>query len=542
MQTVLGWILAPLKWLGGLLLPIFTRPKIPPAVFWVLHILVIAAIFAGLYYLHHHSPWRETINRQMPRQAAWLNEYYLLIFAGLIYVFAWVVHLMWKIWLEDDLGGGEFPDLDEAWSEIQSALHQNGIRIDDAPLFLVLGNAELPLDRLFKGLPRESTLTGVTSGNAPLRVFGGRDGLYLACPGVSLLSKALGFGPPDAGSAGEGAGPALDPTKTIGAEYDLTKSVGAGAEEVARIMRAVQREGRGVSDEERHQIRNLSMGDADTGGSRTLRPNVVQSPEVVSMQEARLAYFCRLLAKARTPYCPVNGAILLFSLSASHNEGDSQKLALASQKDLKVVHDVLRLQFPIFVMLADLEKWSGAGAFLARFPEDRRKNRLGRGFPLVPDLSAEQVGLSIQTEVQWVFEKLVPFWCMRFFRLETPNIESPEEAVQINAELFRFLSESQQRAGCIARMVAKAVQPDDETLPSLGGCYVVAQSGGAPWFTNDLFSKVEGSQSYVSWTQQAFDEDADYKAWTWYGYVALLVVWLAVGALGYLWYTRAPSN
>ena len=41
-----------------------------------------------------------------------------------------------------------------------------------------------------------------------------------------------------------------------------------------------------------------------------------------------------------------------------------------------------------------------------------------------------------------------------------------------------FLAESQARAGTIGRMVAKAVQPDEEAVPSFGGCYVVAQSAG----------------------------------------------------------------
>src|SRR4029078_10870205 len=120
---------------------------------------------------------------------------------------------------------------DEAWEEILTALHHQGIRLDDTPLFLVVGHAGMPLERLFKGLPREANLTGVTPTTAPLRLFGGRDALYLACPGVSLLAKALGCGAADAMTGM----PAADApgTKTIGAEFDLSKSIGADAEEVA---------------------------------------------------------------------------------------------------------------------------------------------------------------------------------------------------------------------------------------------------------------------------------------------------------------------
>jgi hypothetical protein len=535
MQTILGFVLAPLKWIGGLLLPIFTRPQIPPAVFWVLHILVLILVFAGLYWLHHYSSVSEDLNLWMPEvPVKGLRQNYLIILFALIYLFAWLAVWLWRIWLEDDTQTGEFPDIDEAWSQIEQALRDNGIRLDDAPLFLVFGHASLSLDRLFKGLPRESALTGVTASTAPIRIFGGRDALYLACPGASLVSKAQGHG----GGADVGAGAAASAgagfgTKTIGAEYDLTKSIGADAEEVARIMRNIQREGRQVSEDERAMIRNLSVSD-DAGGPTNLRPNIVQNPETVSLQEARMHYFCKLLSKARKPFTPINGAAIVISLDSAESEGTAQKIALGAQKDLKTLQEGLKLHFPVFVLLADLEKWSGAPAFLARFPEDRRKNRLGRGFPLSPDLTPEQFSDRVSKEMEWVFAKLLPFWCFRFFRLATPNVESPDEAFQMNGELFRFLAETQKKANYIGQLVAKAVQPDENHVPSFGGCYVVAQSAGLPWFTQDLFGKVEAAQNYVNWTQAAFDEDDDYKAWTWYGYGFLLVVWVAIAVLAFL--------
>jgi hypothetical protein len=534
MQSVLGWLLAPIKWLGGLLLPIFARPRIPPGVFWFLHILMLALVFGGLYYLHHYYDTEKTLEKWMPNvETRWLRENYLLVLFGLIYLFAWLAVWLWKIWLEDDIEIGEFPDIDDAWGQIEQALRDNGIRLDDAPLFLVIGHSNLSMERLFKGLPRECTLTGVTASTSPLRLFGGRDALYLAIPGVSLVSKAQGHGggADIPASAGGGAGGAIG-TKTIGVDADLSKSVGADAEEVARIMRSVQREGRAVSDDERNVIRNLSLAE-DGGGPSQLRPNVVQSPEFVGQQEARMQHFCKLLMKARKPFTPINGAALVMSLDAAENEGTAQKIALGAQKDLKVLSDAFKLHFPVYVLLTDLEKLQGSSAFLSRFPEDRRKNRIGRGFPLAPDLTPEQFGDRVEKEVEWIFGKLLPFWCFRFFRLATPNVESHDEAVQMNGELFRFLAEVQARSSIAGKLVAKAVQPDENSVPSFGGCYVVAQSAGQPWFTQDLFTKLEAGQNYVSWSQAAFDEDDDYKAWTWYGYGFLLIVWVAVAILAF---------
>jgi hypothetical protein len=536
MQQVFGIILAPLKFLGGLLLPIFSRPRIPPALYWTLYVVMFLAVLGLFAYLHHWSTWKDSIEEMMP-DVNWplLRKNYLIIFWVLLHVLAWVTVWIIRTWLEEDLDTGEFPDLDEAWDAIQDALHQTGIRLDDAPLFIVAGNADIPLDRLMKGLPRELALTGVTTATAPLRMFGGRDALYLACPGVSLLAKALGFGPGGPGDVG-GAGPQVIGTKTIGAEDDLTKSIGPDAEEVARVLRAVRQQERSVTDQEREQIRHMAMSEA--GPSVGLRPNVVQSPETVSQHEARMHYFCRLLSKARWPYTPCNGVALVFSLNASENEGNAQKIALAAQQDVRTLAEGLKLHFPVFVLLADLERLAGAASFMARFPDEKRKNRLGRGFPLAPDVTPAQFPKLVERDVTWVFDRLLPYWCFRFFRLETPNIESPEEAVQANAEIFRFLSESQARAGTIGRMVAKAVQQDEEAVPSFGGCYVVAQSAGQPWFTHDLFAKVEGSQDFVAWSDEAFAEDDDYRAWTWYGYAFLAFVWLILGGVAYWWYVN----
>ena len=108
----------------------------------------------------------------------------------------------------------------------------------------------------------------------------------------------------------------------------------------------------------------------------------------------------------------------------------------------------------------------------------------------------------------------------------------------MNGELFRFLSETQKKASHIGQLVAKAVQPDENQVPSFGGCYVVAQSSGLPWFTQDLFAKLEGTQNYVAWSQAAFDEDDDYKAWTWYGYGFLLIVWIAIAVIAFFLYQK----
>src|SRR5215471_16433397 len=102
MQAVLGWLLAPLKWLAGLLLPIFKRPRIPPGVYWALHLLLLVLVFGGLFYLHHYSDYAGRLEVWMPgEQWPLIRQNYLLIFAGLIYVLSWLAIWLWRIWLEE---------------------------------------------------------------------------------------------------------------------------------------------------------------------------------------------------------------------------------------------------------------------------------------------------------------------------------------------------------------------------------------------------------------------------------------------------------
>ena len=40
-----------LRWIGGLFLPMFARPRLSPGLIWFLHLLLIAGITVGLYFV-----------------------------------------------------------------------------------------------------------------------------------------------------------------------------------------------------------------------------------------------------------------------------------------------------------------------------------------------------------------------------------------------------------------------------------------------------------------------------------------------------------
>jgi hypothetical protein len=60
-----------------------------------------------------------------------------------------------------------------------------------------------------------------------------------------------------------------------------------------------------------------------------------------------------------------------------------------------------------------------------------------------------------------------------------------------------------------------------------------------PKFAKEFFKKVEGSQGFVAWTDEAFAEDAAFRRSTFLGHVALGAVVVGVLAFaGYVIYTK----
>src|SRR5205807_2466832 len=91
--------------------------------------------------------------------------------------------------LWDLLGAEEessFPDIDEAWDQAVRALSREGISLNDVPLFVVLGKPVGTEEALFTASGLNLSVRGAPHRDAPVRVYGNRDGVYVTCPGASL--------------------------------------------------------------------------------------------------------------------------------------------------------------------------------------------------------------------------------------------------------------------------------------------------------------------------------------------------------------------
>ena len=540
----LAWIGNALSWIGGLFAPMFVRPSLSPGLLWTLHFILIAGICVGLWFVQKH--FAITIDIDGP---VWMRPFFLTILFLLIYLLAWQAWWLWKLFQPGETVS-PFPDIDEAWSGVLESLGKAGIGIADTAIFVVIGQPRSGDAGLFAMLPNGLTINGGTSAAAPIRVFANRKAIYLTCPGVTLLNRASG----DNGGSAQPNDSYIPPSMGIANSIGIENSIGASGEgggaaiqQVQRIIRTAQEQRRPLTEQEKLQIRQLSGSGGFTperGGAGPGRSSILQDTAEVERQSARMGYFCSLVAQARWPFCPINGAVILVSVADAERDESAQQLGLVAQKDLANMVDAFRLKFPVYSLVCDLDTLPGAATYLQRFAADKRQQRLGKSFPLNPDLKPTSVPDAIETNVNWIFSSLLPYWVYKLFRLETANVESPNEASQANGDLTQFLVAVRDRSPKVARLVSRAVMARADESPSFGGCYLTAPdpSGSEPLFAQEFFKKVESTQGFVSWTDEAYALDAGYRSATRTGYLVLGVISaLVVAAAVYVWVIRPSS-
>jgi len=543
------------RWAAGAVVPMFARPVPPVGLAWFVHVVLVAAAAVGLYFAQPHLRLTEAVQGGR----VWFRPFWLPAIFLLVYGLAWSAVWLWQL-LSPGQAATDFPDLDSAWNEILAALAKAGIGVADTPLFLVLGEFPTGFEALFRALPNGLTVAGGSAPGSPIRAFANRDGIYLTLPGASLLGiqgwvgesggEAAAGGDSVAQSIGVGASIGIDQSVGISIGGSVVGSVGVGGplQEIQRIIRRARDENRPLSEDEKRRVRELSGGGpaapakpaAPTPSAPAGGGSVLQNARLVAEANARLEHVCRLVAGARWPLCPANGAILAIPAVISDRDDAAQQWGLVAREDLARAEAALRLRFPVFALVGGVEMLPGGLTFFDRFAGDRASQRLGKGFPLNPDLQPAGAATEVEKSAAWVFGSLLPYHVFRQMRVEGGAADTRE-----NASLVRFLIELQRRAPRLARLVSRAVG-SDQSAPEFGGCYLAVTLPGDPndaKFAKEFFKKVESSQAYVAWTDAAYAEDANYRAMTRMGYVLLGLIALGLVALaGYVGYVQFVAH
>jgi len=210
-----------LKGLFGLAFPMFrsggtATADLPGA--WVARGALLAVILAGLYMLNRSETL--ALKNVIPHR---IGAYWLPLFAFCVYAMIWMGWWLYRLLnLEVAPVTSEYPDIDRAWSQVIESLARADISLDATPLFLVLGGSSSGEEVLFHAAGIKAQLKQVPKDPAePLHVTANREGIWVTCPGASILGQQLlafeggadGHGEVTLDTLSEGSG---NPFKTMG--------------------------------------------------------------------------------------------------------------------------------------------------------------------------------------------------------------------------------------------------------------------------------------------------------------------------------------
>lgn len=523
-----------LKALPGMLLPFLAKAKtvrsLPPWLRWTLHLLLLATVLVGLAYVNHFLDLEKVLRMPWPfMRKIWLPLLFLQI-----YILAWLGWWLWQL-LGPEEKTSAFPEIDAAWTEALLALDKAGINLDEAPLFLVLGQPQGTEESLFaaSGLPLQVRNVPRRPA-APLHVFASRDGIFVTCAGTSLLARQAAL-LAEAAQLDDGAGQDLDSSKGIPfvrkrgttLHWQAVGSAGASGQEPTAAQGLL-----GTA----HQ--------AETGGPlggstmNRRRHVLLQHIEEVELLTARMRHLGQLIGQGRRPYCPINGLLFLVPWVACASDTEAQETGRICQRELNTLREVLKVQCPVIALVCDLEAATGFSDLFDRLPEVQRQQRLGRSFPLVPDVPAEALPGVIQEGIQWMCDTLIPTLVYRLLRMSDGD---RTDAVAANTRLYQLLTELRQRRQRLANLVQRAVVRPERGATLFGGCYLAATGRDAAReqaFVAGIFPLLLDNQNFVAWTSEALAEEAAFQRWTRYGYACLGALVLVLLAGGYFFWSR----
>ena len=492
-----------LTWATYLIVPMFEPPQDVSEVGrkrgplrWILHLLLVILIAAVLWWVQGRVPALRTAS-QLPKP--W-GDFWLPIAFVLGYATLWAV--AWAFFWSREAGEtSSHPDVDEAFSTILAELSRQGIGIQDTPIYVVFGRLDSGLEPVFRKHPRPLEVSGATPAASLVRCYANRDAIFLCLQNISLMGQSFVRTDQMATGATDqslGVGQSIGVGQSVG----MMNSMGMSGSHTANLQKALEK-------------------------ARSSPP----PPEKLRQSESRLRHFSKRLASVRTPLCPCNGVLLM--VSANINSADAAEQAgLTAQRELGILRDAMGQEFAMLALVGDISMVEGSEQFLRGF--DKRDQRLGRGFPLVPDRSPEEIPGQIETNVDWVFSRLFPYLVFKQFELPESETDLPV-AGQRNGMLYQFMAAFARRGPLIAGIVARAASFNPDGPPVFGGCYLDdhhPKAASDKSMTTEFFRKMDQSQGAVAWTQKAFARDAESHQKAGRIYAGLLVAAFLVVGLG----------
>ena len=516
----------------GLVLPLFAKAKdwrgVGLGVRILLHVLMLALILAGLWWINQLP----VLYGNLAKLPFKLNYFWMPILFLLLYTVVWLGWWLWQM-LHDGGVSSPFPDIDAAWEMAVEALRQKKLEVTSAPLYLILGRPSGSERSLFAGSESEYLVKNAPPSDQPLHVFAHRNGIYLTCPGVSLLSRQADFlaGPVADDALPARSNEAVVQTLNLKAAMLNPESMGANpAAQVGKMVNilSVALQG-GRSPDQLTVQEKLHLRQELRRASVALLKNKAE----VQKRLARLQHLCRLIARDRQPYCPINAILLLVPVAASDTDEDANDTATICQQELNTVKNTLQVRAPLIALVCDMETLPGFQTFAEQFPREMLKQPLGKGVPLVPDVAPAQLPNMVDGLMRWIATTLIPAQIAKFLRVEVPGKLDYTVAVRNNSRLVQLMDQMRARHKRLATVLRKWIGSHGDEPPLFRGCYLAA-TGSTPdkqAFIPGVLQRLEQNENFVAWSAEALAEDSSYRRQTALGYLGVFAMIAALAAL-----------
>ncbi|MHB0955502.1 MAG: type VI secretion protein IcmF/TssM N-terminal domain-containing protein [Pirellulaceae bacterium] len=460
--------------------------------------LVLVTIAAVLAYL---------LTPDRPQWEVWFGAWHILVIVGLLVAIPWLTYFTLKLWLEADVS--RFPDIDRAWQAGIQELRRKGVDIGNTPLFLVLGaDWERVADRLMGASAMEFLVPGVPEGCTPLRWYAHENGVYLVATDVGCLTHINRLAP-------EVAKAPTDPVRDIRGTLERpnvrgTLTFGSPPPDSVNPRESFGVPGRAAAGDFRGTlVPGAHIGvvpSAVASASRGAGSAVAVSRRDMQEQSERLQFVCQLLSKARQPFCPVNGTLVLLTWDGIQRHTANKELPDSVRRDLDTIRDTTQVCCSVTVLVAGMEAEPGFAELVRRVGVARAMaNRFGRGFDQWSPPTAENLD-ALTSHACGAFED----WVYDLFQQRDALGKAG------NTKLYQLLCRIRSHVHKQLRNVLiNGLAPDTgERRGSgrhqlFGGCYFAATGDSVDRrsFVKSVFEKMQQMEDELEWTDEAIRTD-----------------------------------
>jgi len=582
---IICWIASGLKTLGQAIALPFLKVKhssrLQFIARWCLHGICVIGIVGCLAFLNYAMRLDAVLMTPHPLlRNVWLPALFLQV-----YGISWLGWWLCRVFTSGN-DKARFPDIDQAWNKIETALNRSEVDLTEKPLFLLLGT------------PSGSTANFLNAGqivrtvgktpcddDAPFHAYAGEEGIYICCEQTSLLgrqstmfAKARKFAeqnhvrPTGSINSTRSDAPVAPDEFAVGpTSYtaEVTPSQGTSSNENTDFLYSSNNDistsalpmsgatsvlsrpetkkatssSQVVSDQSLALIEyNIALIDESIGddaqtystpktkkyqAAKKLVLPLLQHDAEISETTSRLSYLCSLIRKARDRYCSVNGIVVLIPLAGSESQEIANHTGMLIEQDLQAITNATQIDAPRIAVFCDIQEETGCVDLLNRFPEQQRDRRLGIKFPRLPACDRDSMGQMIVDGVNWMCQKLIPPVVNRLFQTERTGGNTEDAVNKSNERLYEFMLSIRHRSANFERIIRRAFLGNRQPGELLRGCYLAAtgrDSISEQGFTAGIFSQLFEMQNDVQWTEDALANDKDLRRWTVLGYASVATV------------------